>query len=421
VRPGRAILGAIVATFLAFSLLIPTVPARADGPRGDDTSRQILVMLRLAPAHFRPDSGYSGGYGDGQSRMARRRIAQQIARKNRLELIDGWPMPLLGVDCFVMRIPANMSIDAAIASVSRDPMVIWSERMQIYRTRGAERGEGDPLFRAQPAAAAWRLADLHRVATGRGVTVAVVDSKVEIGHPDLAGQFADDEDFIGKRQGPAEQHGTGIAGVIAAKAGNGLGIAGIAPGARLMALRACWETGTGLGGPTICDSLSLAKALHFAIEHNAQVINLSLSGPPDLLLAKLIDIALARHMSVVAAFDPTLPRGGFPASQAGVVAVADESLPALPLVVYGAPGRDVPTTQPGGRWYLVNGSSYAAAHVSGLLALVRELHRPVASPILVSAASTGGEVDACATLLRTSAACDCSCALARAVAVADRR
>jgi hypothetical protein len=418
----RAVLGAIVAAFLALSLLTPTAPARADGPGTDDASRQILVMLRLAPAHFRPNSGYSSGYGDAQSRTARRRVAERIARRNRLELVDGWPMPLLGVDCFVMRIPADMSVDAAIASVSRDPNVVWSEQMQIYRTQSAARVEGDPLFRVQPTALAWRLADLHRVATGRGVTVAVVDSKIEVRHPDLAGQFSSVEDFVGRPLGPAEQHGTGIAGVIAAKAGNGLGIAGIAPGARLMALRACWQTGSAaIAGPTICDSLSIAKALHFAIEHNVQVINMSLSGPPDLLLGKLIDMALARNMSVVAAFDPTLPKGGFPASQPGVTAVADESLPSLPSLVYGAPGRDVPTTQPGGKWYLVNGSSYAAANVSGLLALVREQHRPALSSVLVAARSSGGEVDACATLLRVSRSCDCSCAVDREVAKISRR
>jgi subtilisin family serine protease len=195
----------------------------------------------------------------------------------------------------------------------------------------------------------------------------------------------------------------------------------VAPEARLMALRACWQSGGTATGPTICDSLSLAKALHFAIEHDAQVINLSLSGPPDLLLGKLIDIALARHALIVAAYDPGLPKGGFPASQPGVIAVADESLPSLPSLVYGAPGRDVPTTQPGGRWYLVNGSSYAVAHVSGLLALVRGQHQPPASPLLVASRVGGGTIDACATLLRTSTACDCSCAVARNLSAAARR
>jgi subtilisin family serine protease len=167
--------------------------------------------------------------------------------------------------------------------------------------------------------------------------------------------------------------------------------------------------------PTVCDTLSLAKALHFAIDSNAKVINLSLSGPFDPLLARLVSIALSRRVSVVAAYDPALPKGGFPASEAGVVAVADQALPSRPAGVYGALGRDVPTTQSGGRWYFVNGSSYAAAHVSGLIALTRE-ERRTASPRIVTAPGARGNIDACATLLPTSASCGCSCTLQRAVA-----
>jgi subtilisin family serine protease len=376
------------------------------------SERRILVMLKLAPAHFRPNTSYGGSYGDALSSAARRRVALGIARKYRMELVDSWPMPVLGVDCYVMRLPADLSVDAAIEQVSRNSMVEWSQPMQLYQTRGGAGQEGDPLFKAAPAASTWRLADLHRIATGRGVSVAVIDSKIETHHPDLKGQFAAVQDFVSKRPSPPEQHGTGVAGVIAAKANNGIGIAGVAPSARLMALRACWQTGSGSANPTLCNSLSLARALQYAIEHDAEVINLSLSGPPDPLLQKLIDVALASRTIVVAAFDPNLPKGGFPASQPGVIAVVEESLQSLPSQLYGAPGRNVPTTQPGGKWNLVNGSSYAAAHVSGLIALVRDKRRP-ASPAIAIARSSKGAIDACATLLRTSPACDCSCALVR--------
>jgi subtilisin family serine protease len=164
----------------------------------------------------------------------------------------------------------------------------------------------------------------------------------------------------------------------------------------------------------LCNSLGLARALQFAIDHNAEVINLSLAGPADPLLARLIAIAVSRNVSVVAAFDPSLPQGGFPASLPGVIAVADESLQSLPARVYGAPGRDVPTTQPGGKWYLVNGSSYAVAHVSGLIALVRQSSGRATRIALNRAA--GGAIDACATLLGTSPGCDCSCAIDRRLA-----
>src|ERR1700745_3334406 len=112
--------------------------------------------------------------------------------------------------------------------------------------------------------------------------------------PDLAGQILTLQDFVLDHPRAPEQHGTGVAGIIAAVADNHIGIAGVAPRARLRALRACWQEGSSGAG---CDTLSLAKALYFAIGHDAQVINLSLSGPSDPLLGPLIDVAL-RHGAV---------------------------------------------------------------------------------------------------------------------------
>jgi hypothetical protein len=372
--------------------------------------REILVMLRLSPDHQRPDAGYGGDYSGGVSSISRRGIALRIARRNQLDLVDGWAMPLMGLDCYVMRVPPGRTLEAAISEVSHDPLVAWSEPMQVFRAQGGQGDAVDPLFAAEPAASLWHLADLHRRATGRGVTIAVIDSRVDIAHPDLAGQFVANENFVDDKTVDPERHGTGIAGVIGAKEGNGLGIAGIAPGARMMALRACWQTGDGSAtSPTLCNSLSLAEAIHFAIEHHARVINLSLSGPNDRLLNTLIQIATSRNIAVVAAYDPHLPKGGFPASASGVIAVANESVAPVPDGVYGAPGQDIPTTQPGGKWFLVNGSSFAAAHVSGLIALVREKHGSDPRLALVAARPSGGVVDACASVLRLSKPCGCSC------------
>jgi hypothetical protein len=310
-----------------------------------------------------------------------------------------------------MSVPADRSPDEAAALLSRDKAVAWAQPIRIYRAQGSTVAHEDPLFRVQPAAGEWRLAALHEIAVGLNVRVAVIDSMVDRAHPDLRGQAPISENFVLDHPAGPEQHGTGVAGIIAARADNGQGIVGVAPRARLMALRACWQVPARPPNPqaTLCDSLSLAKALVFATEHNAQVINMSLSGPPDPLLGKLIDAALVRGATVVGAYDPSLPGGGFPASHAGVVAVADESLGA-PAGVYLAPGRDVPTTQPGGRWFLVNGSSYAAAHVSGLVALLRERAQPGRGSLaLVAMRSGGGAIDACATLLRAYGPCNCAC------------
>jgi subtilisin family serine protease len=405
-RLSRLLIGLSLA--IAAAVCMP-VAALAD-PIGASAvpARQILVMLKAPPQHFRPGNSYGGSYGDTASLAMRNRTARGIARKNGFTLLDGWPMPLLGVDCYVMQVADGQSIAGAIERVSRDPNVAWSEPMQLYQGMGGV-ASADPLYAIEPAAQKWRLNDLHKVATGRGVSVAVIDSKVEVNHPDLEGRFVADKDFLDTDPPRAELHGTAVAGIIGAIGNNGIGIEGIAPDARLLALRACWQT-TGKSGATLCESLGLARALQYAIEHNAKVINLSLSGPPGPLLTKLIAIALARNTAVVAAFDPSLPKGGFPASMPGVIAVGDQALQNIPANVYGAPGRDIPTTQPGGKWYLVNGSSYSAAHVSGLIALVRERRDGRAMPLVRRAS---GAIDACATLLRTSVACDCDCRLAQ--------
>jgi hypothetical protein len=384
--------------------------ANAAAPSPSDIRQQVLVLLRLPPEHLHAEGNYAGSYGDGAGLAARRRIAGRLARTYGLTVVTGWPMPVVGVDCFVMAVPADRSPQATAALLARDAAVEWSEPMQVYagQAKAAAVTPNDPMFRLQPAASAWRLADLHQLATGRNVRVAVIDSRIDTAHPDLVRQFATVQDFVTDRPGAPEQHGTGVAGVIAAKADNGLGIAGIAPDARLMALRACWqEPGS---AATVCDTLSLAKALHFAIEHDAQVINLSLSGPPGLLLGRLLDAAMARGAIVVGAMDPNLADGGFPASHHGVVAVTDDPRTATRPDVVLAPGHDVPTTLPGGRWALVNGSSYSAAHISGLFALLRERRPHAQSLRLVAGRGVGAGVDACATLLGASGPCDgCAC------------
>jgi len=401
---------------LCMPLFAWSMPARAEAKPADvDASRQILVLLREGPSHYRPDADYAGSYGDTMTRGARNRIGHRIAHDYGLRMVGDWPMPLLGLDCFIMTVPEGRTTEEAAAQVSHDPGVAWSEPMHFYRTQGQARkpakkvSYNDPLFPAEPAAQQWHLASLHEMATGRGVTVAVIDTRIDEHQPDLLGQVKLSEDFADGHPSPPELHGTAVAGIIAAKGNNGVGIVGVAPDAHLMGLRACWQL-PGAGG-SVCDSLSLAKALHFAIEHRVQIINLSLSGPADPLLGKLIDIGLERGAQVVAAYDPGLPGGGFPASHPGVIPVAEESVAALPAGVYSAPGRDIPTTEPGGRWYLVDGSSYAAAHVSGLLALLRERRASAGGALsLVSARPGGGTIDAWASLLRAAKPCEADCA-----------
>jgi subtilisin family serine protease len=409
----------------AFAALALASPAAAGSSSSSPTSpsppdRQILVMVQHPPDHFRPNSAYSGSYGDDLSRSARERLARGIARQYGLTFVEGWPMPMIGVDCFIMTVPDGRSTADAATQVSHDSKVSWAEPVQMYRTQGATPVPNDPLYLAQPAAEQWQLADLHRMATGRGVKVAVIDSGVDANHPDLSGQVLINRNFVAGQSEVAEDHGTGVAGIIAAKTDNRIGIAGVAPGSRLLGLRACWQQ-RAAASSTVCDGLSLAKAIYFAIENKADVINLSLSGPDQRLLRELLKTAIARGETVVTAFDSSRSDGGFPASVPGVIAISDRLLAGSRGQVYIAPGRDVPTTQPGGRWFLVNGSSYAAAHVSGLVALMRQRRHAPASLAFVSDRPDSGRINACATLLRVGYGCDCACASARFAAAGAAR
>ena len=131
---------------------------------------------------------------------------------------------------------------------------------------------------------------------------------------------------------------------------------------------------------------------------------------------------MARGIVIVAAVDARIPDGGFPASVPGVLAVAadgvQDSHPAYLL----APGHDIPTTLPGQRWGLVSGSSFAAAQIAGLVALLLDL-APDQTPqqirdtlanseTVASSTSRRAYVDACAAVARTSGACACGCAMA---------
>jgi subtilisin family serine protease len=377
-------------------------------PGAVEDGREILVMIRMPAAHYNPSSGYAGTYGDTALRAANRRKARGIAVRHGLRLRDGWPMPLLGIDCYVMTVPAGAQIDQIVIAVSREPGVAWSQPMNEFRVEAAPpKARGDPLYPVQPTAIQWHLRDLQRAATGRGARIAIIDSKVDIQHPDLAGQFVADRNFVDGPAARAETHGTNVAGIIGSKPGNGMGVIGVAPGAKLMALRACREFRGGKSdGKTLCNSIALARALQFAIENGADVINLSLSGPSDMLLGKLVDLALSRQITVVAAFEQSLPRGGFPAAVRGVIPVADEMAHRIPAGVYGAPGSDLPTTQAGGGWCLVTGSSFATAQVSGLAALAIERGRRPFVDALVRGGS--GRIEPCATVLGPSAHCGVS-------------
>ncbi|MBS0582217.1 MAG: S8 family serine peptidase [Proteobacteria bacterium] len=400
---------------LLLALAFAGVAVADEAPAPADASREILVMLRLPPPHYRSGANYGGAYADSAGSAARRRIADGIAHEQGLTVLSAWPMPAIGVDCYVLRVPAGADLDEAVRRLSADGRIEWAQPVHRFHALDASvkpvgAAARVSLYSLQPSARLWQLDDLHKVSTGRGVRVAVIDSGVDAAHPDLAGRIELERNFVDARAQVAEAHGTAVAGIIGARADRGMGVVGIAPQAQLLALRACWEESAAV---TLCSSFTLAQALQAAIVADAQVINLSLSGPDDRLLARLLDAAIARGAIVVGAVDAQAPGGGFPASHAGVLAVSDRV--GVGASVLSAPGDDVPAPAPGARWNFVSGSSFAAAQVAGMLALARAVTREPAmrqSSAWVrfpadSPDGAAGYVDACATLRHSVPALDC--------------
>lgn len=93
---------------------------------------QVLVMLRMPPAHYQPDAGYGGEYGSQTGHAARRRIASELAAVHGLVVESEWPMASVGVDCFLMRVPAGKPLAAILDAVSLDSRIAWVQSVHEF-------------------------------------------------------------------------------------------------------------------------------------------------------------------------------------------------------------------------------------------------------------------------------------------------
>jgi Subtilase family len=344
--------------------------------------RFVVVTLHNESAPAMPRAGSTvrayeapSGYALAPSTRA---SAKAIATAYDLHETAAWPIGLLGVHCIVFQLPANADRDEMIARLRRDPRVDSAQPFQSFSTMTSE--PNDPYRGLQHNLDVMDVAGAHSWSRGEGVRVAIVDTGVDATHPDLAGRIVRQENFVDDGASPAtaDRHGTAVAGVIAAVENNQQGIIGIAPAARLYGLRACWPMPQD-DNRALCSTLTLAKAIAAAIESKIEIVNLSLSGPSDPLLARLVEVGLKRGIVFVGATPGASEHGTFPTDVAGVIGVDASGGHESPDSVLFAPGVDVLTLVPGGRYDFLSGSSLAAASVSGGIALLLARNRALRS------------------------------------------
>jgi hypothetical protein len=227
---------------------------------------------------------------------------------------------------------------------------------------------GDP---AQYALGKLRIGEAHKLATGERVLVAVIDSGIDLSHPELAGVIVGSFDAIGNAA-PPHQHGTAIAGAIAAHAR----LMGAAPSAKILAIRAFGASGASAEATT----MAILKSIQYASLQQARIINMSFAGPNDPNLSRELAAAKVKGAVLIAAsgnFGPKSPPQ-YPAADPNVIAVSatdvdDKMFGASnigPHIAVAAPGVDILLPSPGNDYRLISGTSFSAAYVSGVAALI---------------------------------------------------
>jgi subtilisin family serine protease len=296
--------------------------------------------------------------------------ADELARRHGLERIASQSFPLLGSTIGLFRIVDGRPVDTVRREFAADVRSVQFNFRYFLQQQKKPAIEGDA---AQYAVAQLRLPQAHTLVRGMNVTIAVIDSGVDVKHPELANSVADSFDALGSSEGP-HVHGTGIAGAIVAHAK----LMGSAPEARLIAIRAF---GAGSKGAE-STSYVILRGLDYAAEHGAQIINMSFAGPKDPLIERGIAATAARGILMVAAAGNAGAKSPplYPAANPNVIAVsgtdAQQRLFAASNrgnhIAIAAPGADIFLPAPDEKYQITSGTSFSAAYVSGVAALMLE-------------------------------------------------
>lgn len=285
---------------------------------------------------------------------------------------------LLGTRVVRFRIPDARSVGDVVAQLSGDARVRVAQPHYVFTANGAV---GQPLPVPQYAPKALHLDKAHKVASGKRVKIAVIDTAIDTTHPAFGGAVSATFDALGSK-GEAEVHGTSVASIAAARES----LVGVAPAANVLGIRAFAAED---GGTAESYSLAILKGLDWAVLNGARVVNMSFAGPDDPLLGEAIAAAVEQGVTIVAAAGnggpdapPAYP-GAFPEVIA-VTAVDDgeglyQQANRGSYIAIAAPGVDIVGAAPKGAYDISSGTSMAAAHISGIVALMLEKN-PKMSP-----------------------------------------
>lgn len=374
----------VLLTILATLGMCMCTSASASTVSSMDAKRDIVLAVANP---IEPPSTHAGssllGYVPPSYYGAGQRAASTLADLKHsygLREIVGWPIKALGVYCIVVETPPGQTREDVLKTLAKDSRVQLAQPLQDYAVYADKAPPpdthryNDPYVNLQRGFVETDAALAQNISQGAGVHIAVVDTGADLTHPDLQGRITDTHNMVDDDSTAFDHdhHGTEVAGIIAADADNNKGIVGIAPKAELSVYKACWYAPEPNAGAR-CNSFTLAKALAAIIDTDARIINLSLGGPADPLLDKLLVQLLDQGRIVVAALPPEGNLDGFPDNAPGVIVVRVAGTSQAPAGVLSAPGSDILTTQPGGGYDFTSGSSMAAAHVSGIAALLLSL------------------------------------------------
>ena len=375
------------------------VRAKADTAANSLDAGHHFVVVTFANAPLQPTSGagttgrrYPGSrYGIAQGAHG---SARRIAVSYSLREVASWPIKQLGVHCVVYEIPDSRSISEVLATLTRDPRITLAQPLQEFHTLTSEpAGEtyNDPLYGLQTNLVSMGISEAQERAQGAGVRIALIDTGVDVQHPDLRERISASHSFIATNSptpavASSYRHGTAMAGLIAAVANNNVGIVGIAPLAHIEVFEACWQLEPNRDAAA-CNTFTLARAIAAALDEHIPLVNLSIAGPPDPLLSALVQSGLKRGVIFVGSIADQAD--SFPTNITGVIGVANSEGVAIsgrehPEATLAAPATHVLTLRPRGEYDFESGTSVAAAEITGVVALLLSANSHLTSESIVS-------------------------------------